>query len=214
MKRTQERSGAGRAIRVVHVLRSLNTGGQEVLCARLVERLDSQRFLPSVVAMQAGGWLQRRLEAQGIPVYCLNESAAFSPSALLRLAALLADLRADIIHPHNRNALMYAGLASLLVPRAKLVFTKHGVSLWGERHLVPIGRMLMRRSAAVVTVSEDIARPLAPDGWVRPERLHVVPNGVDTEAFHPSRGSRRRRTRPPCCAPLPWSPGRCPVRGW
>jgi len=178
-------SKPARPLRVVHVLRALDTGGQEVLCARLAERLDPQRFMPSVVSLHGGGWLQRRLEAQGIPVHCLNAPPAFRPAVVLRLAALLAELKADVVHAHNRNAFLYAGLASLLLPSPKLVLTKHGVSMWSEKYLVPLGRWLMRRSAAVAAVSEDIARPLWFGEWVRAERLHTVPNGVDTEVFRP-----------------------------
>lgn len=177
---------------VVQVVSSLDTGGQEMLCARLVERLDPARFRSRVVSVRGGGWLARRLRDRGVPVHFLRAQEGFRVDAVLRLAAWLRREGTPVVHCHNRQALLYGGLAALLAPGSRLVFTKHGVSFWSDRATALVGRLLLRRARAVAAVSEDIAGPLREGGWVRAERLHAVPNGVDTEEFRPCAGPATR----------------------
>jgi sugar transferase (PEP-CTERM/EpsH1 system associated) len=171
-------------MRVVHLLRSLETGGQEVMCARLAERLDPRRFRPTVVALQPGGRLGEELRQCGIEVRCLNAREGFRPLLAAEVAGVLSRTGAEVLHCHNRKAFLYGALAARLTPRVRVVFTKHGASFW-DPTLERLGRALVRRAHAVVAVSSDIAAPLERERWVPPERLHTILNGVDTERFRP-----------------------------
>ncbi|HEU4751484.1 MAG TPA: glycosyltransferase, partial [Armatimonadota bacterium] len=190
---------AGRPLTIVHLLRSLETGGQELMCARLVERLDRSRFRPVLLSLQGSGWLEERLRGAGVPVHCLHAREGFRPGAILRLALLLRRLEADVLHCHNRKALLYGGLAAALCPGSRVVFTKHGASFWHGQVLSGVGRWITRRAAAVVAVSRDIAGPLESHGWTRPGGLRTILNGVDTEEFRPGGDARAAR----CAAGLP-----------
>jgi sugar transferase (PEP-CTERM/EpsH1 system associated) len=189
---TRARVQADRVV-VAQVVRSLDTGGQEVLCARLVERLDSERYLPLVISLQGGGWLADRLREQGFAVECLGAPEGWNPRTVTRLAELLRSRDVRVVHCHNRKALMYGGLATLLAPQARLVYTKHGVSHWDGGPTALLGRYLMRRARAVVAVSDDIARGVTAGRWADGDVLHTILNGVDLQQFTPS--PERWRTR-------------------
>jgi sugar transferase (PEP-CTERM/EpsH1 system associated) len=176
-------AASSRRLHVVQLLRSLNTGGQEVLCARLVERLDPDRFVSTVLALEDGGWLSRRLDERGFRVRCLGAPPGLQPGLVVRLARLLRKLKPDIVHCHNHKPILYGGLATLLLPKTRLVFTKHGASSWDGEALSGLSRYVVGRSHAVIAVSRDIAGPLLSGGWVRRDRLHTVLNGVDTDEF-------------------------------
>lgn len=186
------RDASGR-VHVAQVVRSLDTGGQEVLVARLVERLDAAQFRSTVIALQGGGWLAERLRSRGIPVFCLNAPEAWSPATVARVGTLLRREGVDVVHCHNRKALLYGGLATLLAPRSRLVYTKHGASHWEGGPTALVGRFVMRRSRAVVAVSQDIAAGVQAGNWADRSRLHTVLNGVDLDQFHP--GSERDSVR-------------------
>lgn len=179
------RTAAGR-IHVAQVVRSLDTGGQEVMVARLVERLASERFQSTVISLQGGGWLADRLEAQGFPVICLDAPEGWSPGTIAALGALLRQQRVDVVHCHNRKALLYGGLASALAPRTRLVYTKHGASHWDGGPTALLGRYVMRRSRAVVAVSQDIENGVRAGRWAAPRRLSTILNGVDLNQFKPA----------------------------
>jgi sugar transferase (PEP-CTERM/EpsH1 system associated) len=170
---------------VVHVLRSLETGGQEMMCARLVECLDPRRHRPVVVSLQGEGHLGGELRERGIEVRCLNAPEGFRAGLVWRLADLLWRTGARIVHCHNRKAFLYGALAARLAPWVRVVFTKHGASFWEGGPAARLGRALVRRSHAVVAVSEDIAGPLREEGWTSPGRLRTILNGVDTDRFRP-----------------------------
>ncbi|MEX2526791.1 MAG: glycosyltransferase family 4 protein [Gemmatimonadota bacterium] len=51
--------------------------------------------------------------------------------------------------------------------------------------LFDLERLLLRQADAVVVVTESFARRMGEKG-VPPERIHLVPNGVDTALYHPA----------------------------
>lgn len=55
----------------------------------------------------------------------------------------------------------------------------------GGRALFALERILLNRAAAVVVVTESFGKRLTAKG-VPPDRIHVIPNGVDTELYHPA----------------------------
>lgn len=75
------------------------------------------------------------------------------------------------------------------VPSARLVVTMHDtVSLEWPEHEAPLPRTagkVLRRAAAVITVSEHARRSIVDAFAADPERVHVIPNGCDTSVFRP-----------------------------
>jgi glycosyltransferase involved in cell wall biosynthesis len=189
---SKPRSGC-RAVGVAQIVRSLDTGGQEVLCARLVERLDPRRFRSLVISLQGGGRLADAIRDRGFKVLCLNAPEGWRPSTVARLAGTLRREKIRIAHCHNRKSLLYGGLAAGLVPGTRVVYTKHGVSHWTGGPVAVLGRALTRRAAAVAAVSADIASGLIAGRWALPGRLHLIPNGVDLQQFRPPRDRARCR---------------------
>lgn len=189
---------------VAQVVRSLDTGGQEVMVARLVERLDPARFRSTVISLQGGGWLADQLQSHGFPVICLNAPEAWSPATIAQTAEILRKERVDVVHCHNRKALLYGGLAGMLAPRTRLVYTKHGASHWEGGPTALLGRCVMGRSRAVVAVSQDIERGVIAGHWANRGRLHTVLNGVDLEHFRPrsNRAAVRQSIGIPSSAPV------------
>jgi glycosyltransferase involved in cell wall biosynthesis len=194
--RPRNKAQTARPLRVVQVVRSLRTGGQEMLLTRLVERLDPSRFAITVVVLQghdeAGGALWRRVEARGIEVRALlAPPAGFSPRLVVDLARVLRELRVDVVHAHNFQPLLYAGLASRLAPGVAIVATAHGYRTWSTFRFDRILRRLLPRHV-VAAVSPELASALRARGY-RPE---VVLNGVDVDRL------ARPVDRAPCRAAL------------
>ncbi|MGH9151692.1 MAG: glycosyltransferase family 4 protein [Acidimicrobiales bacterium] len=75
------------------------------------------------------------------------------------------------------------------VPSSKLVVTMHDtVSLEWPEHEAPLPRTagkVLRRAAAVITVSEHARRKIVDAFAPDPARVHVIPNGCDTSTFRP-----------------------------
>jgi glycosyltransferase involved in cell wall biosynthesis len=105
-------------------------------------------------------------------------------AALLRLTAVLGEVRPDVVHAHSSKAGALARLARLASPRIPVVYTPHGFAFAGhfgsalERHAYrAVERLLIPLTSRIVCVCEAEAR-LARSLGV-PDRVRVVHNGID-----------------------------------
>jgi glycosyltransferase involved in cell wall biosynthesis len=117
----------------------------------------------------------------------LEEGRAWHPDliyeryALTAIAGSLAARRLGIPHLVEVNA-------PLALEEARFRGLRLGaVARWAER-------WILRRADVVVVVSHALAAHVRRLG-VRPERIHVVPNGVDRRLFHAGLGAGAVRTR-------------------
>ncbi|HVY45200.1 MAG TPA: glycosyltransferase [Minicystis sp.] len=170
-------------VRVVQVVRSLETGGQEMMLVRLVEALDPRAFACSVLVLQGHeideAPLARRLAERGVEVHAMRaRREGVAPALVPALARELYRRGAEVVHAHNLQPLLYAGLAARLKPGTGVVATAHGYRNWSSFRF---DRALRRAlpGAVVVAVSPELAAALAARGF-SPE---VGVNGVDVEAL-------------------------------
>lgn len=117
------------------------------------------------------------------------------PDAILAVSPLPAGVAALALHAWHRAPLIY-DLQDIWPDSARAVgVMKRGLAL---RLLGYVEDLLYRRAARVVVISEGFRDYLANRG-VPPERLGVIPNGVDVERFQGTRPEVRvRRTAPLC----------------
>jgi glycosyltransferase involved in cell wall biosynthesis len=161
-----------------------------------------------MVSGPAAGGLQRHLQAlaAGLPAWSL-EIAVAAPAAVnmgecaarywldlgdrprplsdlgtLRvLGRVVRQWRPDLVHAHGVKAALLS-LGGLPSGRPPVVATFH--NLWHGGPLTLPLRLLIRRAAAGVAVSEAVRSRLAAWG-IRPRNLEVIPNGLDIRAFSP-----------------------------
>lgn len=110
---------------------------------------------------------------------------------LRRLEDLLREVQPDLVHTHSSKAGVLGRLASLRTGVGRRVHTPHTLAfLFAEmfgplkrRLFFQIERSLARGTDAMVAVSESEARTFAGSGVVDPDRVRVVPNGVDPAPY-------------------------------
>jgi alpha-maltose-1-phosphate synthase len=110
---------------------------------------------------------------------------------------------ADVVHSHTWYA-AFGGLLCRLLHGIPLVVTAHSieplrpwkreqlgrgadVAAWAERAAI-------EAADAVIAVSTEMRRDLLHHFAIAPERVHVIPNGVDTDTYRPT-ASRARLAR-------------------
>jgi glycosyltransferase involved in cell wall biosynthesis len=126
---------------------------------------------------------------------------ALPPRAYLRERALIRELcdreKPDVVHTHGyRPDILHA--ASRLRRNFATVTTLHGSSrVGGSSTLHEIAQiLLLRRFDAVIAVSRQLASQLR-GKRVRPERLHVIPNGLSDRVPVADRSEARARLNLP-----------------
>lgn len=141
--------------------------------------------------------------------------------ALFGLWRLLRRFRPHVVHTHTAKAGVVGRLAAVAARVPIVVHTYHGHVLRGyfgrlqSAAFRAIERALGAFSSALVTVSESVKQDLVALGIARPDRIRVVPLGLELDALAVGlpRGVLRREARFAHAAPLVGLVGRlAPVK--
>jgi glycosyltransferase involved in cell wall biosynthesis len=177
------------AMRIVHVVQCLGMGGQERLILNLSRELARRGHIPSVISLTPGGEI--RGEFEGIEVVDVTRREGIDALVIARMARTLQKLRPDVVHTHNPSPMFYAVPAAHLVRVKRTVHTKHGKNIYGPKGLMA-ARVVVRTLSALVCVSEGTADVARTKEKVPEKKLHVIPNGIPLESFHPDAAARAR----------------------
>ncbi|HJP02730.1 MAG TPA: glycosyltransferase family 4 protein [Planctomycetota bacterium] len=140
--------------------------------------------------------LEERAREARCPLTGIPERLPVSPRALGRLADLCRERGVRIWHGHDYKSNLYGVLLRRRLGLG-LVTTVHGWvrHTWKTPLYHAVDRWALRRHDQVVCVSRDLYERCA-DLGVAAERLHLIENAIDTEAFtrrEPARASGRLR---------------------
>ena len=159
-----------------------------------------------VIVVSSGGEMVEVLEGAGVRHihFALNLKCEVHPRIIvlaLRLAKLVCDEKVDVIHAQTRTTQMCAAIASRMTG-VPTVSTCHGffrphigrklLPLWGKR---------------VIAISTVVKKHLVDDFHLAPQRIALIPNGIDTARFLPLSLSARSGLRGQ------WGLGEEPVLG-
>jgi len=180
---------AGR-VRVVEVLATGTNGGAQEHVFGLLTRIDPRRYDVHVVSLSPGSSV-RKLAREGIPVAVIDEpDDAIATGAL---AALLTDLRPDVIHNHMYRAELVGTRAAIALgevgrPRPYIVSTVHSSRIRSEEDRYVL-RLLTPRMDRLIAVSRSIAEKLRHEGRDTAP-ISLIHNGVDLSRYD---------QQEPCC---------------
>ncbi len=184
------------AMRIMHVITGLDTGGAEMMLLKLLSG-RSQEFEPVVVSLTNEGTIGPRISQLDIPVYCLGLGRAIpNPIRALSIVPLARRFR-----PHLIQGWMYHG--NLMASLARLSLHMRVPVLWNIRqtvydlslergltaHVIRLGARLSRRPAAIIYNSQTSAAQHEALGYDATKRV-VIPNGFDCQVLRPDEGAR------------------------
>ncbi len=170
-------------MKVLHVITGLDAGGAELQLAMILRRT---RHESDVVTLYNPGPVADLITAQGTTVRNIGMQRNTELPALMRLRKLIKDGQYDVVHAHLYRAQIYARPAARLAGTPVVLTTEHSI---GETH---IERRKMTRgvralylssemfSDATIAVSDIVKDRLVRWG-VRPGKVTIIPNGVDTD---------------------------------
>ena len=205
---------------VLRLITRLNVGGPARQALLLSGGLGPA--FPTVLAAGRPSSVEGELGDPAVPVHRVPLVRPLSPTAdchaLVAVRRLLVHSGAALLHTHMAKAGAVGRLAAHTVrPRPLTVHTFHGHVLEGyfsplfERGLVETERRLARRTDALVAVAPQVRDALLDLGIGRPEQFHLIPLGLDLEAFRAvsgPTGALRRHIGVPPGAPLVGAAGR------
>lgn len=144
------------------------------------------------------------LQAAGIPVYPLpmsrNIAAPGNLIAMVRLALLLRKWMPAVVHTHCAIAGAVGRVAALVAGSRAIIYSPHGGSLhqvyglWGKLYGA-LERMLAVPTKTIILISEWLRSRCIEVVGCAPEKMVVVPIGIELEQFPPISAEQRKDAR-------------------
>lgn len=190
---------AARRVRVAFCLDSFAIGGTELNAVRTAEALDPERIALSVYYLQPNGPLRERYERLGVPMKHVPIPNLYSPRTALQALRLCASLRrdrVDVLHSHD----IYCNIFAVPWARAAGGCAVIASRRWGRKASRPelsgANRWCSRFAHRVLANSGEVARLVASEGGIAPEKIVEIPNFLAEESFaavdEEARRARRR----------------------
>lgn len=183
-------------IRIVHVISGLDTGGAEIMLAKLVGAMDRDRFFNVVISLTDRGQLGRQIESLGVAVHTLGMKRGRPDIfALPRLIRLLKTIEPTIVQSWLYHADLLSTLAVKFSGLPFLVWNVRCSDMDLKRYS-PLTRWVQRVLAwwsatpAAVIVNSKAGKQQHEGLGYCPRRWDVIPNGFDTQRFHPDSSIR------------------------
>ena len=183
-------------MQILHVIIGLDIGGAEMMLSRLIDGNRHPGEQHAVVSLTTVGAVGSQLQAQGVPVTALGlRGLAGVPTCLLKLRRLIAERRPDVVQTWMYHADFIGGLAARLAGGCHIVWgvrTTH-VGMEGSRATSLLRRvcaLLSRHVPDTIVCAAEASRRAHVDVGYDPRRMHVIPNGFDTQALEAAAARR------------------------
>jgi len=169
-------------IKIFYLITELDVGGAEKHLFELVRRIDRSNFLPVVGALggrgEVGGWM----EAQGIQVFYLEMKRRRFPLSILHLKRILKREKVDILHTFLFHANIIGRLAGKWAGVGRIISSTRIAERRQNFHceLLRLTRGLVHCELAV---SQDVRDFMIDRAKISPEKITVIPNGLDFELY-------------------------------
>jgi glycosyltransferase involved in cell wall biosynthesis len=179
--------------KVLQLVEGFNFGGAETKLLELVKHMDKERFETTVVSLGLGNEIEELFHELDCRVMTFQRQTQVDFKLLRRLTNFIRDEKIDIV----MTTLFYADVIGAMAGHkggAKGVFSWETISspkwlvphrFWGYRYAI-------RKADKVVSVSNATAEWLVEKRKVSPDKVMIIPYGVNLEKFNPDVKSVRR----------------------
>jgi glycosyltransferase involved in cell wall biosynthesis len=188
-----------RKLRVLSMVDGLGiTGGGEVLARSIAERLDAARYertlcvtrwqpLPEYEAALG------ELDRAGVEFLGLRRGSRLDLRPWRTVLRRLRQAKVDILHTHKFGSNVWGAALASLSRVPVFVAHEHTWSYSGDRlRVLADRRLIAARADAFIAVSGDDQRKMVEIERIPPEKVRLIPNGID---MAPARPEARTETR-------------------
>ncbi|MFH1118042.1 MAG: glycosyltransferase family 4 protein [Pseudomonadota bacterium] len=173
-------------IHLALLLQDLEFGGTQRYAINLLKHLDRDRFDPELWVLRGGNDMVLLAESTGTRIVRFSEELSMGPKAVCRLLGHLLRSRPQILYTLTVVPNIWGRVFGSAV-RVPVV-----VGSLRNRVARQFDRWLWRLNDCMIVNAESLKQLLAEDFAVAPDRVEVIPNGVDTEYFVPDPSRRSK----------------------
>jgi len=174
---------AARPLRVMFIQTDMRIGGAEMVTANIIRRMDRGQFAPELCCLKSLGELGEQL-ADEIPVHHSLLNSKYDWRVLPRLTALMREREIDAIVTVGAGDKMFWGRLAARRAQVPVVVSALHSTGWPDG-VGRLNRLLTPLTDSFIAVAASHGAFLAKNLRIGPDRVTVIPNGVDTERFAP-----------------------------
>ena len=184
-------------MRVLHVIRATGMAGAETHLLALLgglraRGLDAQLALLTTRDQPLHDY-RELLRQRGIPLHTFAMRGHLEPKLLLRLRALMQELRPSLVHTHLFHADLYGALAARWAQVPALVSSRHNDNAFRRRQpWRGLNRRLWRMTDAGIAISQAVADFVVEVENAPRDKLRVIHYGLQ---WQPSPNAERQALR-------------------
>ncbi|WP_109484877.1 glycosyltransferase [Occallatibacter savannae] len=172
-------------MRIAYILTSLGIGGAEKQVISIAERMEARGHHVALVVLKDP---EKQEWPTTLTIHRLGVTK-FLPSAIggvPRARRILQTIRPDLLHSHTFPANMMARALRATGSAPLVISTIHNV-YEGNLHRTFAYRLTDRLTVCSTAVSRAVAEQYIKSKAVPQKKISVLTNGIDTDAFSPSR---------------------------
>lgn len=177
-------SHTNRPLKVMFLQTSMPVGGAEVLLVNLVRRLDRSRFAPEIACLKEPGPLGEEISHE-IPLHSDLIRHKLDLRVLPRLTALMRRRKVDAVVTVGAGDKMFWGRLAARAAGVPVIASALHSTGWPDG-VGRLNRLLTPLTDAFIAVAQPHGAYLVERERFPADKVHVIPNGVDTERFAPS----------------------------
>ena len=170
-------------LRVMFVVTSMPVGGAETLLVNLIRGLNREHFVPELCCLKERGPLGEMLSSE-IPVHSGFIAAKYDVRVLGRLTRLFRERRVDAVVTVGAGDKMFWGRLAAARAGVPVVASALHSTGWPDG-IGRLNRMLTGITDAFIGVAAPHGKHLVEVEGFPAAKVHVIPNGVDTNRFRP-----------------------------
>jgi glycosyltransferase involved in cell wall biosynthesis len=173
-------------VRVCFLIDELATAGTETQLLALIRHLDRTRAQPYLVLLRGDSPASRQLEPDDCPLLRLGVGSLRSLTTVMRAARFVHFLwreRIDVVQAYFPDSSYFGVPAAWLAGVRHRLRTRNNTGHWMTPWHRLLGRALNVFATATVANCDAARQRLLDDEGPNPERVFVLPNGVDLDRF-------------------------------
>lgn len=160
----------------------LAIGGLQQVVVNICKYIDRKQFDVSVLCLNSFGEFTADIQKLDIPVSCLPKKAN-KPDYLsfIKVAKIFKEEKIQIVHTHNTQAFIDGVIAGKMTGVERIVHTDHARAFPDKRRYMFVEWLLSHFTDNIVGVSNHTGENLIKFEKISPQKIVIIPNGVDAE---------------------------------
>ena len=142
---------------------------------------DRSVFVPEVCCLRSSGSMAHRLR-RDVSLIDMRLSGNIVCD-ILRLSTLFKKKKPNIIHTHGFGGGSLFGIVGAKLGGVPVIINGEHGTFFLKKHQVLLQRLLASFCNLTLSVSESLKRQVVANLGIAPDRIKVIPNGVDTQKF-------------------------------